>query len=225
MDKTTEMSRLVQERKGCRLCAGLTNPAEVDDGVFDSDRIGPYTRWQGNLDAPLMVVGRDFAPVEKFRELRGWPGERVQTNLKLVGLLEEAGFRIAPPRSGSSDDQVFFTNTVLCLPSGTAMRTRVRREWLRNCGSRFLRRTIEVIQPRVVAALGTAALSAILEAFGQPRCADFRRMVETSAAVSLTNTLRLFAAYHPATTARSRKDQAADWRRIGDAALNGRGDR
>jgi DNA polymerase len=218
MDKATEMSRLVQERKGCRLCAGLANPAEVDAGMFDSDRIGPYTRWQGNIDAQLMVVARDFAPVEKFREFGGWPGERVQTNLRLVDLLAEAGFRVAPPRSGSSDDQVFFTNAVLCLPGGTAMRTKLRREWFRNCGSRFLRRTIEVVQPRAVAALGTAALDTILVAFGQRRCADFRSMVETSCAVSLANTTQLFAVYHPATTARSRKDQAADWRRLGDAA-------
>ena len=171
MKKVTEMSRLVEERKRCRLCGDLKNPAEVDEGVFDSERIGPYTRWQGNLDARLMVVGRDFAPVERFRALSGWPGESIQTNLSLVRLLAEAGFTIAPPCSGSSDDQIFFTNAVLCLPSGSAMRTRVRQESFRNCGRRFLRRTIEVVQPRAVAALGMAALDTILEAFERPRCA------------------------------------------------------
>ena len=53
--------KLVTERVACRRCErlGLTNPAIVHDSRFDSAEIGPSSRWQGCLDAKLMVVGQD----------------------------------------------------------------------------------------------------------------------------------------------------------------------
>lgn len=58
-----------------------------------------------------MVVAQDFADVEGFRKYPGWAGERVQTNLALVGLVGEAGINIEPPRFGVADDRVFFTSS------------------------------------------------------------------------------------------------------------------
>ena len=49
----------------------LTNPTENIDSGFDSDRIGPYTLWQGNLKAELMVIGQDFTDVEDFKRAGG----------------------------------------------------------------------------------------------------------------------------------------------------------
>src|SRR4051794_31658052 len=104
LSKEEAYARLVAQRKACLACPGLTNPSAFGDAL-DSDRIGPYTRWQGNLDAELVVVGQDFADVDTFRDIGGWPGEKVRTNLDLVELLKEAGIQIAPPQRGRSDDR------------------------------------------------------------------------------------------------------------------------
>lgn len=59
--KAAAYAELVAARKGCRLCSaiGLTNPCLVDGGRFDSEHIGPWSRWQGSLAADLMIVGQD----------------------------------------------------------------------------------------------------------------------------------------------------------------------
>jgi len=55
---------LVEERKTCRVCEGLINPSDCAGGVYDSEHIGPWSRWQGNLDSELMVVGQDWGDVK-----------------------------------------------------------------------------------------------------------------------------------------------------------------
>jgi hypothetical protein len=70
--KEHEYAALVIQRQECRWCApGLTNPSVVADGAFDSDQIGPWTRWQGNLSADLMVVGKDWEDRAHFVRARG----------------------------------------------------------------------------------------------------------------------------------------------------------
>ncbi len=118
-----EYERLVSERKGCSQCAGLTNPSRVCGGAFDSEHIGPYSRWHGDLEADLVIVGKEFAPVDKFIEHRGAPGRDVPTNLRLPNYLKNAGFDPGTAETSIQDSRLFFTNAILCLPPGNKMRT------------------------------------------------------------------------------------------------------
>jgi DNA polymerase len=107
MDRIDRYRALVEQRKACACCPGMANASAIDGGCMDSDRIGPFSRWQGNLDAALMVVAQDFADVEGFRKHRGWPGERVRTNTTLAALMTRAGIPIdrrgwGPPATGCS---------------------------------------------------------------------------------------------------------------------------
>jgi hypothetical protein len=74
--KQIEYGRLVAERKSCRLCPKLQNPAMILGGALDCDELGPCSRWQGSLDAELVVVAPDFADSETYVRLEGWPGAR-----------------------------------------------------------------------------------------------------------------------------------------------------
>jgi uracil-DNA glycosylase len=222
--KVISYAELVSERKRCMACANLTNPSKYE--ARDSDHIGPYSRWQGNLDAELLVVGQDYADVETY--LVGeddWPGESVRTNLTLVELVQEAGIKISAPRRGYPDDRLFFTNAILCLKPAnphkrSSMQGNVPREYFRNCGEWFLRRTIELVQPRAVVTLGRPALDATLYAFG---LGDYNgtllALVESGRTFNLSCGARLFPMYHPSPTVlntrRSLEEQKADWRRLG----------
>jgi uracil-DNA glycosylase len=213
-----EYSGLVAQRKRCRLCPKLQNPAAILGGTLDSDELGPYSRWQGSLDAELLVVAQDFADAATFVRLDGWPGDRVSTNLALTELLNEAGFPAQPPRREKSDDVVFLTNAVLCMKQGP-MSASVPRVYFETCGRHFLRPTIELIQPRAVVALGSGALDALRAAYGVPDRAPLRDLVERSPAARLSAITVLFAMFHPSptvrNTVRSLETQREDWRRLG----------
>ena len=66
MIKLADDAQLVTARKACHLCSGLTNPADVDGGRLNSEHIGAWSLWQGNLDAPVMVVGQDWGDTTYF---------------------------------------------------------------------------------------------------------------------------------------------------------------
>ena len=71
MGKIDVYNSLVNKRKYCRSCNGLVNCSVVDDGKYDSDEIGPWTLWQGNLNSEIMVVGQDWGDRTYFSKWKG----------------------------------------------------------------------------------------------------------------------------------------------------------
>ena len=53
-DRSAAAAALVASRKPCTACTGLINPAACDGGVHESDQVGPWSLWQGNLNADLV---------------------------------------------------------------------------------------------------------------------------------------------------------------------------
>lgn len=217
-----EYAELVARRKVCRACAELTNPSTVDDGAFDSDHIGPWSRWQGNLSADLMVIGQDWGDTRYFRRFKGLDEDRNPTNRTLMSLLQSTGLIIGPPSSAGSNSRVFFTNAVLCLKEG-GLQGPVRAAWFQNCAP-FLRRQVEIIAPRVVATLGEHALQAVRQAFGLPRQNLASAVADAEGEILVGNT-RLIAVYHCGARVlnshRSIDAQMQDWTRIGNALRSG----
>jgi DNA polymerase len=219
--KTNTYANLVSAREACRLCAhcGLTNPSTVDGGEHDSRQIGPWTQWQGHLDAELMIVGQDWGDVRYFHENAGRDKPSNPTNLMLARLLRSIGIEIGSPDDPSPAAPVFLTNAVLCLKDG-GLQAKVRPEWFINCGRAFLRAQIELVNPAVVVGLGQRAFEAVLSAFDLP-IPPFRQAVLSAEGTLLPNGSRLLAVYHCGmrilNTHRPEAAQLADWRRIGGA--------
>ena len=220
VERETRYLELVARRKTCNRCSRhLTNASSIDEGRFDCDELGAFSRWQGNLHAELMVVGQDFADDKRFCVCEGWPDERAVTNLFLVELLAEAGVTIRAPHKGTADDRVFFTNAVLCMGrKGSTIPV----SCFRACGAKFLRPTIEIVSSRVVVTLGAMALEAVNRAFDLappaelPVCGGLPR--PTPIRGQFISTV-LTPVYHPSprvqNTTRSREAQRADWREVG----------
>ena len=228
-DKVTTYGSLVDARKRCRQCCaiGLTNPASIQDGKFDSEEIGPWTQWNGDTNARLLVVGQEWGDVASFERQRG-RDTASPTNQMLRELLASVGLPVnqAPTPAGASG--VFLTNAALCLKLGGAQAP-VQGEWFENCGRSFLRAQVEIVRPAVVVTLGDRAYRAMRQAFDLPR-AGFRRAVNLRAAIPLPTGGFLVPVYHCGqrilNTHRKRAAQFEDWQLVqqllasaGDAKL------
>jgi hypothetical protein len=136
--KDTAYKNLVQSRKVCHLCKGLTNPAEYDNGIFDSDQIGPWSRWQGNLNAQLMIIGQDWGDTGYFQQYEGRDTDNNPTNKTIRELLASIGIPIPPPSaSDQGESSIFLNNAILCLKKG-GLGAEVKQEWFNNCGHHYL---------------------------------------------------------------------------------------
>jgi uracil-DNA glycosylase len=217
--KKARYRALIEERKACQSCTGLTNPSMCEDGAFDCDAVGEWSRWQGNLDAALMVVGQDWGDVKWFVRAKGHSTDTSKTNTTLLELLDSIGFKLKMPSETHDDGVLFFTNAVLCLKSGGAQGP-VLREWFRNCGKRFLRPTIELVKPMTVVCLGERAYRAVLGAW-EIKAPRFKDAVISKEPVPLSpGGPWVFPVYHCGALAlnmnRNIVEQRDDWRRIGE---------
>lgn len=214
---------LVQARKSCDLCSllGLTNPSGSELARLDSDHIGPWTRWQGDLNARVLVVGQDWGDVASFERQQGLDTDSA-TNSMLRRLLLHAGIEIDAAPATQDNAGVFVTNAALCLKRGGAQAP-VRTEWFDNCSRAFLRRQIELVLPRVVVSLGERAYRGVMTAFGYDPV-PFRKAVEAETPFPLLADTVLVPVYHCGqrilNTHRRKDAQRRDWLRVKAALEN-----
>ncbi|MDP2319683.1 MAG: uracil-DNA glycosylase family protein [Acidobacteriota bacterium] len=223
-DRRQRYQNLVGARKVCRLCSnwGLINASEVR-GELDSEQIGPWSGWLGDLNARVMVVGQDWGDQGNFEDQRGhnWPDSTTTrmsaTNRTLLELLAEAG--IVPKVGPGESSGVFLTNAVLCFRRQGGASGPVQSRWFQNCGTSFLRPQIELVNPRVVICLGKCAYEAVLATYGLPR--NWPAAVNGAGTALTMGGPVAFAVYHCSqvclNTHRKKPDQLKDWKRIGEA--------
>ena len=219
--RTSAYETLVDQRKECRLCAldGLQNPATAGLAQFDSDEIGPWTRWLGDRRANLMVVGEDWGSVEYFENHEGLDDDstkRAYTNHRLKRLLNSIGLRVPSAESKDERSGVFLTNAVLCLKDGS-MQDAVHERCFDKCRT-FLRRQIEIVSPAVVVTLGKRAYKAVATAFKLTAESTLRPAVEEPEGQTLRADCQLLPVYHCGNNStnrnRSEAEQRRDWKRV-----------
>lgn len=216
--------KLVEARTRCDRCKslGLRNPADVQGGQLDAKEVGPWTRWNGDLNAPILVVGQEWGDVSSFERQGGLDNAKSKTNEVLVDLLSSVGVVVQSAPNGGSNTGVFLTNAALCLKGGGAQ-AKVDRQWFKNCARPFLREQITLVQPRVVVTLGEQAYLGVRHAFDLPKV-SFRRAVRRQEPIPLINDTQLIPVYHCSkrvlNKARLLPQQLQDWRLV-KAVLDG----
>lgn len=219
MDKRQQYAELVAKRKACRLCAshGLTNPSVCKRGVYDTTgHIGPWSQWQGNLDAELMVIAQDWGGVEYFIDFKGLEQDKNATNRRICDLLFSIDISIDLPRQ-SRNSVLFFTNSVLCLRPGR-LTGPIKARWFHNCSTSFLRPQVELVNPKVIVTLGYMAYRALLRAYEIRPKQRMREAVQETIRLPGGNTL--VPVYHPGNNgsrSRSFEHQKGDWQRVRQA--------
>lgn len=231
MSKVERYRALVEERKAYDPGRfGLANPSSPNLRKYDSDEIGPWTRWANDLDADLMVVGQDWGDERYFLANKGMDKAKNPTNRSLRGLLEFVGRPVPPPPSNSENSGerakgVWLTNALLWLKKG-GMSAAVKLELFKEPAKHFLREQINIVQPRVVVALGAKAFAAVAFAFGIPAPrTPFRQVVDDTRGIRLPTPFEctLFGVYHCGSritgTLRSSAQQRKDWEKVRNALL------
>jgi len=218
MQKSEKYKNLVLKRKNCSLCQNLSNPSFIKNGQWDSDHIGPWSLWQGNLDTEIIVVGQDWGDIRYFEK---WQGrDQVSgnpTNTNLQQLLETIGISIKKPQD-KQREIIFLSNVILCLKTG-GLQAKVEKEWFENCSKNFLSPLIDIIKPKIVISLGKSVSETILNLYKVPylKSAKFSKIVESSPFL-LTQETYLFPMYHCGAGSinrnRSFNLQKQDWKKL-----------
>ena len=218
MNKIDAYSSLVEKRKSCQECGDLCNPATVISGKYDSEQIGPWSLWQADLNAELLIVGQDWGDISYFQKWQGRDQPSGNpTNENLQKLLNHLGVQIGRPRD-PQDQVVFFTNLILCLKAG-GLQAAVNDHWFTNCARAFFGPLVEIIKPRAILALGKKVSESILDLYGIQHSKNLRLSeMMSQSPFSLTSSAVLFPLYHCGAGGinrnRSMPEQEKDWSRI-----------
>ena len=104
----------------------------------------------GSIDARVMFIGE--APGRKGAD---------RTRVPFSGDQSGANFDRFLNSIGLTREEIFITSAALCNPrSASGANRRPTQKEIGNCSS-FLRRTIELVNPRVIVTLGSVALDAV----------------------------------------------------------------
>jgi DNA polymerase len=199
---------------------GLHNPDAPNLRQWDSEHVGGWSQWLGDLNAEVVVIGQDWGDVAGFKKDKGRDTPRNPTNKRVRDLLQSVGFTVPPAPEVSTNGGVFLTNAVLCLKEG-GLQGKVESVWFDNCGPKFLRPLLELIRPNVAVTLGERAYRAVARVFDlKDRNKNFLSVVQTPA-VPLFAGCSLVPVYHCGNRVwngrRREAEQISDWQRVRSA--------
>jgi len=85
---------LVEKVKTHAFPDGLVNPFNIGGkNLFrDQNQINPWSVWQNNLEAKILVIGKDWGSVDYFRQNHGRDNDANPTNMTLQNLLAAVGY-------------------------------------------------------------------------------------------------------------------------------------
>jgi uracil-DNA glycosylase len=130
--------RLVKDASSCTLCPAMCGRSAV------------LSELNGSPDARVMFIGE--APGRKGAD---------RTRVPFSGDQSGANFDRFLNSIELTRKEIFITSAALCNPrSESGANRRPTQKELKNCSS-FLRRVIEVVNPRVIVTLGSVALEAL----------------------------------------------------------------
>ena len=136
--KERQFKDLVKEAAACTLCPAMCGRSAV------------LSELNGSPDARIMFIGE--APGRKGADRTRVPFSGDQSGANLDRFLNSINL---------TRQEIFITSAALCNPrSESGANRKPTQKELTNCSS-FLRRTIELVDPRVIVTLGSVALEAL----------------------------------------------------------------
>ncbi len=221
MEKIQQYVALVEKRKNDTFFPDekLLNPSEIENGKFDSEEIGPWSRWHNDLDAKILVIGQDWGDKCFFIENQGRDTDNNPTNKYLTELFKEIGYELGKPTQPETPFKkgLFFSNAILGIKTMEGgMSTPVRQKWIKHTTNHYTRPLIDIIKPEVIITLGAKAYYAMRLIFPKLESGKMNDLVEKHFVVGERKIL-LFPRYHCGGLGlanRSFDRQKSDWQRV-----------
>ena len=187
---------LVSEASACTRCPNMCGRRAV------------LSKLNGSPDAQVMFIGE--APGRKGAD---------RTRVPFSGDQSGANFDRYLSSIGLTRKEIFITSAALCNPrSESGANRKPTQKELQNC-SEFLRRTIEVVDPRVIVTLGSVAL----EALKRIQYHELN-LKESAARIHSWNERVLVPVYHPSpqvlASHRREAEQLQDYKIVAKAVEN-----
>lgn len=192
--KNKEFKELVKDAAGCTQCPAMCGRSAV------------LSELNGSPDARIMFIGE--APGRKGADRTRVPFSGDQSGANLDRFLSSINL---------TRKEIFITSAALCNPrSESGANRKPTQKELSNCSS-FLRRTIELVDPRVIVTLGSVALEAL------KRIQYHELSLKTAAAqIHSWNDRVLVPIYHPSpqvlASHRREAEQLRDYEIVGKVA-------
>lgn len=169
MNKKEQYLTLVKKRKEFIFSEGLINPSKIENGKFDrEEHLGPWSMWQGNLDARILVIGQDWGNIKYYLDKEGYDADDNLTDRNLVELFALIEIDIGIPSKPNFSAPVFFTNTILGIKEKGNMSAKVKKVWAKESADHFLSPLIDIISPKTIITLGGYAYGEIARIYGLP---------------------------------------------------------
>ena len=217
MTKEERYLELVQKRKNFKFSSGLINPAEIDGGRCDCDHVEAWAQWMGNLNAKIMLVGKDFGGSGFLIKFRGKCDPCSVTNKNLIQLFRCLGVDIGNPSRPNHEASVFFTNAIFgVINTPNKGKNPITETMLKESAIEFLGPLIDIVNPKLIIAMGKESYQGLSIALGLPRFKSVDEAQRNSPIISRCSRL-IFQVYHcsPLGLAnRSPSKQHDDWQQM-----------
>jgi uracil-DNA glycosylase len=185
---------LVDKRKKFKFPEGLKNPSEIESGIYDKeDHIGPWSKWQGNLNAEIMLIGQDWGSEKYYLDNKGNHDDYGITNSRMKEVFGLLGIDVGLPNTPNKDAPCFFTNVVLGLKNGNKSAT-IKNKWVNEHSKEFLKPTLEIVDPKIIITLGKPAYDSVADIYGLKKD-KMSKLIEKNP-IKLSNDKIIFAMYH-----------------------------
>lgn len=213
--KETVYRRLVEKRKLFQF-EELLNPSEIEGGGYDCEHVELWAQWMGNLNAMIMLVGKDFGARDFFLRLEGKCDPNSATNKNLIRFFAALGIDIGTPDRPNTSAPVFFTNSVFgiidsSVKGGNPISLRTQKE----SAIEFLRPLIDIVNPKIIIAMGREAYKGTCLAL-QEKPRSLKQAIGNSP-IKTTDGRLVFPVYHCGGlgfVTRPLECQESDWRNI-----------
>lgn len=195
--KKTSFEELAKRARGCVICPDLAKKTAV------------LSELNGNINPRVLFVAEAPGRQGADRTRRPFCGDKSGENFQF--LIDSIKLK---------REEIFVTNAVLCSPrKQNGANRRPKQSEIRNCSS-FLKETIDLIDPEILATLGTVALGALAAIEDH----DLKIKQSVGKAVAWYGRI-LIPFYHPSpqviAAIRNLKQQQADYSRLGKLISSG----
>lgn len=219
--KETKIKELIDDIGKCSSCVTLGDKSLINFYNTDMALKVPsiWTDFLNHLDSDVMVIGQDWGPYEDMKSLY----ERYKSGEDFKALIDEEKsltkrnlYKFIYLTNPSFDVQdIYITNAIMCARSGSNYRgNNIDLKHSTICCSKFLKRQIDIVKPKVIITLGYYPLLSLASIFGFEIEDNLTKSIVNTPVIEVNDYI-IIPVYHPAAQIGMSK-QLEQYKRIWD---------